>query len=127
MSSFDIRLQAHVYSSLSFFHAYAKANTKRKYKYLTQFFLHKVQHFIIMIHFESAVNFIFSSPELKAIMSFSDNNLYVVHRHCRRKLFTISSSSPEPQSQFQPNLAQSILGQWGFKFVQLKAMPFFQG
>ena len=36
------------------------------------------------------------------------------------KLFTFSSSSPEPLGQFQPNLAQSILGWRGFKFVQMK-------
>ena len=41
-------------------------------------------------------------------MSFSDQNLSVVRRcRCRRrKLFTFSSSSPEPFGQFQPNLAQ---------------------
>ena len=49
-----------------------------------------------------------SSPEPKAQVCFSDQNLSVVH-HCR-KLFTFSSSSPEPLNQFQPNLAQSILG-----------------
>ena len=62
---------------------------------------------------------IFISPELKAQVSFSDQNLSVVRRcrrcrrcrcRCRRKLFTFSSSSPEPLGQFQPNLAQSILG-----------------
>ena len=63
---------------------------------------------------------IFSSPEPKAQVSFSDQNLSVVRRRrrcrcCRRrhrcrKLFTFSSSSPEPLGQFQPNLAQSILG-----------------
>ena len=36
------------------------------------------------------------------------------------KLFTFSSSSPELLGQFQPNLAQSILGWRGFKFVQMK-------
>ena len=63
--------------------------------------------------------YLFSSPELKAQMSFSDQNLSGVRRRhrCRRcrfrrcrKLFTFSSSSPEPLGQFQPNLAQSILG-----------------
>ena len=63
---------------------------------------------------------VFSSPEPKAQVSFSDKNLSVVRRchrclccrcrRCRRKLFTFSSSSPEPLDQFQPNLAQSILG-----------------
>ena len=58
---------------------------------------------------------LFSSPESKALVSFSDQNLSVVHRcssccwHCR-KLFTFSSSPPEALGQFQPNLAQSILG-----------------
>ena len=58
------------------------------------------------------VYFLFSSPEPKAQVSFSDQNLSVVRRcrRCRRKLFTFSSSSPEPLDQFQPNLAQSIIG-----------------
>ena len=33
-----------------------------------------------------------------------------LHCCCCLKLFTFSSSSPEPLGQFQPNLAQSILG-----------------
>ena len=57
--------------------------------------------------------FFFSSPELKAQVSFSDHLssggcLSVCLSVC--KLFTFSSSSPEPLCQFQPNLAQSILG-----------------
>ena len=56
----------------------------------------------------------FSSPESKAQVSFSDQNLSVVRRRCRcrrcRKLFTFSSSSQELQVQFQLNLAQCILG-----------------
>ena len=53
--------------------------------------------------------FIFSSPELKAQVSFSDRLSSVV---CPSvcKLFLFSTSSPEPLGQFQPNLAQSILG-----------------
>ena len=40
---------------------------------------------------------VFSSPEPKAQVSLSDDNLSVVRRcRCRRKLFTFSSSSPEP-------------------------------
>ena len=77
---------------------------------------------------------VFSSPEPKAQVSFSDQNLSVVRRRrcrCRRrrcrKLFTFSSSSPEPLGQFQPNLAQSILGWMGFKFVQMKGSALFQG
>ena len=41
------------------------------------------------------------------------------------KLFTLSSSSPEPLGQFQPNLAQSIDGWRGFKFVQMKGPALF--
>ena len=36
-------------------------------------------------------------------------------------------SSPEPQGQFQPNLARIILGWKGFKFVQIKGYNLFQG
>ena len=70
---------------------------------------------------------IFSSPEPKAQVIFSDQNLSVLRprSHCR-KLFTFSSSSPEPLSQFQPNLAQSILGWRGFKFVQMKCPALIQ-
>ena len=56
---------------------------------------------------------LFISPKRKAQVSFSDQTLSVVRsrRRCScRKLFTISSSSPEPQGQFQLNFAQSILG-----------------
>ena len=48
--------------------------------------------------------------------------------HLRCKLFTFSSSSQEPLSQFQPNLAQCILGKWGFKFVKNEGLrPFPRG
>ena len=53
-----------------------------------------------------------SLSERKGQVSFSDHNLFVV-RHCRRKLFTFFSSSPEPLEpldQVQTNLAQSIPG-----------------
>ena len=43
------------------------------------------------------------------------------------KLSTFSSSSLEPLGQFQPNLAQSILGWRRFKFVQMKGPALFQG
>ena len=36
------------------------------------------------------------------------------------------SSCPEPRSQFQPNLARSIPGWRGFKFVQMKGHALFQ-
>ena len=51
---------------------------------------------------------LFSSPEPKAQVSFSDQNLSVVrHRRrccCCQKLFTFSSSQGPPY-QFQPNKA----------------------
>ena len=50
----------------------------------------------------------FSSPEPKAQVSFSNQNLFFVRR--RRKNFTFPSSSPEPLGQFQQNLAQIIFG-----------------
>jgi len=30
------------------------------------------------------------------------------------------TSSQEPPGQFQPNLVGNMLGEWGFRFVQLK-------
>ena len=44
---------------------------------------------------------------------------------CIRDRF--STSYPEPLDKFQPNLAQSILGWRGFKFVQMKDPTLFQG
>ena len=52
-----------------------------------------------------------------------------VIRRCRRcrKIFTFPSSSLEPLYQFQPYLAQSILGRRrGFKFVQMNSPVLFQ-
>ena len=80
--------------------------------------------YLVMIDTVYSKTILISSPELKAQVSFSDQNLSVVRRRCRRwrrcrpcrrcrrccrKLFTFSSSSPEPLGQFQSNLAQSIL------------------
>ena len=71
---------------------------------------------------------IFSSPELKAQVSISDCLssvvcLSVCPSVCKPFLF--STSSPEPLGQFQPNLAQSILGWMGFKFVQINCSVLF--
>ena len=66
---------------------------------------------------------ILSSLEPKAKSIFSDQifplSIIVVN-------FTFSSSSHETLEQFQPNWGQSILGWWGFKFVQVKGPAFFQ-
>ena len=43
------------------------------------------------------------------------------------KLFTFLTSSLEPLGQFQPNLAQRILGWRGFKFIQMKGHTLLQG
>ena len=57
-----------------------------------------------------------SSPEPKAQVRFSDQNLSIVRRRCRgrccrcRKLFTFSSPFQEPLGQLQPNFAQSTIG-----------------
>ena len=57
----------------------------------------------------------------------SDDEFSVVrHCHCH-KLFTFSSSSPEPLTQFQPNLAQSIFGWRGYEFIEMKGYAHFQG
>ena len=40
---------------------------------------------------------------------------------------SINASSPEPSCQFQPNLAQSLLGWREFKFVQMNGHTLFQG
>ena len=69
---------------------------------------------------------IFSSPESKAQVSFSNKNLTVVRHRCC-KLFTFSSTTPEPLGQFQSNLAQLIFGWRGFKFIQMKGPALFQG
>ena len=68
-----------------------------------------------LVHpFYVGIRIFFSSPESlpepKAHVSFSDQNLPFVHRRCCRKLFTFSSSSPELLGEYQPNLAQSIIG-----------------
>ena len=39
----------------------------------------------------------------------------------------LKSSYSEQLGQFQPNLAHSILGWMGFKFVQVKGPALFQG
>ena len=60
---------------------------------------------------------------LKAQVNFFNCLSFISPFVC--KLFTFSSSSPEPLGQFQPNLAQRIFCWRGFKFVQWRTMPFF--
>ena len=71
---------------------------------------------------------LFSSPELKVQVSFSDRLLSFVHcpSVCPSVKNYIFTSSPEPLRQFQPNMAQSILGCTGFKFIQMKGHAHFQ-
>ena len=73
----------------------------------------KVNWFLyLLVHVHSIFIFIkytiFSSPEWKAQGNFSDCYLFVV-RLCHKHL-TFLSFSLEPLGQFQPILAQSILG-----------------
>ena len=76
---------------------------------------------------------VFSSPELKAQVSYSDHPSVVFLSVCLSvrpsvcNLFTFSSSSPDPLGHFQPNLAQSILGSRGIQVVQMKGPAHFQG
>ena len=54
----------------------------------------------------------FSSPEPKAQVSFSGQNLFVIwHRRRWRKHFTFSSSSPQPLGQFQPTWHKASSGE----------------
>ena len=64
--------------------------------------------------------FLLAHLSWKLNLSFSDHLLCVgclsvCPSVCR--LFRLSTSYPEPLGQFQPNLAQTILGWRGFKFV----------
>ena len=126
----DIGSISAIYRQLSFFNSVGNFNLANNFTTMC------VRNECFLLHFYLGIN-IFSSPEPKAQVSFSDQNLSVVRRRCRRrrcrhrchchKLFTFSSSSPEPLGQFQPNLAQSILGWKGFKFVQMKGPALFPG
>ena len=68
-----------------------------------------MQMFVRSLRQNQLFDWLVSSPESNAQVSFSDQNLSAV-RSCRHKLFTFFSSSPQPLGQFQPNLARSILG-----------------
>ena len=86
--------------------------------------------FIMVISEDPWHSHLFSSPELKAQVSFSDCLLSVVCLCVCPSVnfsFTFSTFSPKPPSQFQPNLSQSILGWWGFQFVQMKLHTLFKG
>ena len=76
--------------------------------FTSQFIALDTQVFIV---FEHSIC-VFSSPELKAQVSFSDHLSSVRLSVCLFlsvfQLFTFSSSSPEPLGQFRPNLAQCI-------------------
>lgn len=72
-----------------------------------------------------AVFELLSSPEQKASVRFSDQDLSVVCHRCCLNLFTFSSSSP--LGRFQSNLAQSISARTGFKYVQMNDHILFKG
>ena len=74
--------------------------------------LEQIQRFAIGSRYlvmDAGGNELFSSHVPKAKVNFSDPNLSVVSRRRCRKLFTSTSSPPEPLGQFQPNLAQCII------------------
>ena len=69
----------------------------------------------------------FSSPELKArelFWSLVVRRLSVRPSVCLSVHFLFSSPSPYPLSQFQPNLAQSILGWREWSLFKRRAHPF---
>jgi hypothetical protein len=67
---------------------------------------------------------LFSSPELKAQVSFSDRPLSGIRLSVHLYIFDFFSSTTGP---ILSDLAQIILGQRGFKFVQRKGIALFQG
>jgi hypothetical protein len=68
----------------------------------------------------------FSSPELKAQVSYSDRRLSIVRLSVVNfYIFDFFSRTTGPI--FQPELAQIILGERGFKFVQMKETALLQG
>ena len=73
----------------------------------------------------------FSWDKAKGSSDLSDKNLSVVRhcwrRRCRGKLYTFSSSNPEPMDQFQQNVAKRTLGKRSFKFLQMKGYVLSQG
>ena len=91
------------------------------------FSMHYLVPMISMLHIQKVyIHLIFSSPEL----FWSPVVCLSVHPSVHPsvcKLFLFSLSSQEPLGKFQPNLAQSILGWWIFRFVQMKGPTLFQG
>ena len=99
-------------------------------------FIYFIPNIVFTKNFTIIFHHIFSSPELKAQVSFSDRLSSVVClsvsvclsvRPSVCKLFLFSTSSQEPLGQFQPKLAQKILGCRGFKFLQMKGPALYQG
>ena len=74
---------------------------------------------------------LFSSPEPKAQVSFSDQNLSSVRRRrCCRKRFTFSSnysSSQEPGGNFNQTWHKAFLGEGNSSLFKWKGPTFFQG
>ena len=77
---------------------------------------HFVNQILIVEKMFTAFHFYFTRAGSSCELSWS----HVDWRPSVCKLFTFSSSSPETLAQFQPRLAQSIIGWRGFKFEQIK-------
>ena len=72
----------------------------------------------------------FSSPELKAHVSFSDHLLYFVHLSvcpsiCLLKLFTFSFFSQNNWANFNQSWHKTTLGDGNSSFFQMKGHAFF--
>ena len=73
----------------------------------------KCKYHKLHLRLKGNIRFFFGSPEPKAQVIFSDQNLSVARRRRHRRrcnVFIFSSFSTEPLGQFQPNVAQIILG-----------------
>ena len=62
-----------------------------------------------------------------ALLSFSDRNSLHVDVRRRCCCFMYFSRFPESPDQFEQNLAESIFGLRGFKFIQIKGLLFSKG
>lgn len=84
------------------------------FTYLLKFRIFEFWYSLIVLLWRSSILCLFSSPEPKLQMSFSDQNSSAVFRWCRRwrrchcRKHFIFSSSPGPHGQFQRNLCGTV-------------------